>query len=288
MPQDKKEVEDLLLNQLFNTAETSEGSDKAEDSDDDYIAAFAETINNDRLIDWRYWVQQMPVWTSSQAARLLCGLDPDVYESYESRPTRNDVSRPVATAKKMERLADAQGIHSLPPAKWLEWAVSNRFPVHGGLHLAMRSPGENDVRSIAEQAPTNAATEVVQQGLPLKGQAAEPATPVLAPLQQVIHGADAVSPDGSGKLDWAVNKPKRFQGYGRPLYDVLKKAQAAGQPMPSAHDVLGAFKLARPSEVIEVMASGIKYYDSNGGVKLADMNALRKAIQRMTKAANSG
>lgn len=145
MSQDKKEVEDLLLNRLFSNAETSEGSDKVEDSDEaEFIAAFTETINNDRLIDWRYWAQQMPVWTPSQAARLLCGLDPDAYESYESRPTRNDVSIPVTAARKIERLADAQGIHSLSPAKWLAWAVSSGFPVHAGLRLAVESVSENN------------------------------------------------------------------------------------------------------------------------------------------------
>jgi hypothetical protein len=140
----------------------------------------------------------------------------------------------------------------------------------------------------SELAAINAGAEAVQLGLPVKAQAvaqaADSATPVLVPLQlPVIHDTSTNSFGESGTSDWILNKPKRYQGYRKPLFDVLKSAKAAGQPIPSAHDVLDAFKVMRPPEISEVMVSGIKYYSSNGGLKEADLDALRKAIQRMTQ-----
>ena len=82
---------------------------------------------------------------------------------------------------------------------------------------------------------------------------------------------------------WSPKRPKRFQGYGKPLYDLLKAAHVAGLPKPSARDVLDRWKEKRPFEVTEVTDNGLKYYDAQGSTKPADLEAIRKAIGRMTK-----
>ena len=74
----------------------------------------------------------------------------------------------------------------------------------------------------------------------------------------------------------------RFQGYNRPLYELLKAAHAAHQPRPSARDVLDAWRQARPAEVREVLPDELKYDAADGTTKVADLAALRKAINRLT------
>lgn len=99
------------------------------DDDAEFTASFEETVNNDRFIDWRYWAKLMPVWTSAQAARLMCALDPDIFESYEAEPNANDRSKPIAMSKSIERLAHAQQVAVLAPSEWLVWAKRNGFSV---------------------------------------------------------------------------------------------------------------------------------------------------------------
>lgn len=83
---------------------------------------------------------------------------------------------------------------------------------------------------------------------------------------------------------WQVFKPKRFNGYTAPLHKLLNKAFIAGEPRPTARDVLEAWRLKKPIEVSHVLQDSIDYYDSKGNTKTADLEALRKAIDRMTAA----
>ena len=83
-----------------------------------------------------------------------------------------------------------------------------------------------------------------------------------------------------GGETWTLNKPKRFQGYNRALYEYLKSALEAGADCPSPHDVLDAFRQNRPPEVDEVLPESLKYQGANG-TKEADVNAIRKAISRL-------
>lgn len=83
--------------------------------------------------------------------------------------------------------------------------------------------------------------------------------------------------------DWQLIKPKRFPGYRKPLFDYLKAEKEAGHSLPKARDVLDEWKKRKPVEVFEVTNEGLKYYDGNGGVKAADLDAIRKAIDRQVK-----
>ncbi|MBP7484852.1 MAG: hypothetical protein KA781_06050 [Aquabacterium sp.] len=82
---------------------------------------------------------------------------------------------------------------------------------------------------------------------------------------------------------WSLKRPTRFQGYRKPLYDLLKAAHASGKPLPTARDVLDEWKETRPTDVYEITDSGLKYYDPHGDPKPADLDAIRKAIARLVQ-----
>jgi hypothetical protein len=79
--------------------ESNEERDEAE-----LIAALTEKVYNGSIINWRYWVYQMPRLSAAQAARLLCGLDPDTFDNLDSRPNKNDPSHLCDKARKLQRL----------------------------------------------------------------------------------------------------------------------------------------------------------------------------------------
>jgi hypothetical protein len=107
----------------------------------------------------------------------------------------------------------------------------------------------------------------------------------IAPTQTATPAPVVAASDGPAPLTtapaWSLKKPKRFQGYGKPLFDFVKVARIAGQPIPKARDLLDAWKTNRPPDVFEVTDNGLKYYDAKGNTKPADLEAIRKAIGRM-------
>lgn len=105
-------------------------------------AELSEYITNNSFINWNYWVLKMPVLTAAQAARLMAGLDPDVFESLDSRPNKNNCEPLCSRAKSMERSAIAQQIASQSPSKWLEWADAHPFLVHDAFRMAVQSIDE--------------------------------------------------------------------------------------------------------------------------------------------------
>jgi hypothetical protein len=117
---------------MQNNINTDEG-------DAEFLSAFSESVNNGKCISWRYWVEQMPFWTAAQAARLMCALDPDVFESLESRPNSNDPSDLILKTKQIQRLAEAQDIVSLRPAQWIVWADKHTIGIHAGLRIEVNA-----------------------------------------------------------------------------------------------------------------------------------------------------
>lgn len=114
------------------------------------------------------------------------------------------------------------------------------------------------------------------------GPALEPqATPVVA--DNALGGVtfdkgESVMGDSA---NWKPVKPKRFRGYSKPVYDLLRYAHIAGQPCPTAREVLDVWKIKRPPEVFEIMSDGLKYYDALGDIKVVKLNAISKVIGRM-------
>lgn len=104
-----------------------------------------------------------------------------------------------------------------------------------------------------------------------------------APAQTAATPAPVGTGGASDFMNWTLIKPQRFPGYSKPLYDLLKAAHTAGQPCPKARDVLDKWKENPPPDVATVTDNGLKYYGANGNTKPADLEAIRKAIDRMIR-----
>ncbi len=124
----------------------------------------------------------------------------------------------------------------------------------------------------------------------LQQQLIAPSSAIPAPMTEPDQSKPATEPpaiDGPAPQTtmqaWSLKGPKRFQGYGKPLYDFLKAAHIAGKPRPNARDVLDSWKSNQPHDVVEVTDNGLKYYDAKGNTKPADLEAIRKAIGRRTQ-----
>lgn len=102
-----------------------------------------------------------------------------------------------------------------------------------------------------------------------------------APEPQTLPvGAESAS----GETAWAVTTPQRYHGYSSPLHRLLTAAHRQGKPRPSARDALEEWRANTPAEIAKVQTDGIDYYDSQGNTKYASLEAIRKAIDRMTSA----
>lgn len=82
---------------------------------------------------------------------------------------------------------------------------------------------------------------------------------------------------------WILKRPKRFQGYAKPLYDFLKAEHDAGKPRPKAHDVLEAWSRTRPLDIGQVTSNSFDYAGADGKTKTAELAAIGKTIGRMTQ-----
>ena len=102
----------------------------------------------------------------------------------------------------------------------------------------------------------------------------------------ILDAAHDVIESASGGVESAKAGPgwrpktsiERAPGYRWPLFQVLKAAYIAGQPCPKARDVLNTWELNPPSDV-QVMSDGVKYNDSLGNPKEANLKAIQQAIK---------
>ncbi len=105
-------------------------------------------------------------------------------------------------------------------------------------------------------------------------------------IKDTDHQIDASKPSmESNVAPWALREPERYQGYAKPLYDVLKAAHDAGRCLPKARDVLDIWKNNKPPEVMEVLSDGIKYYDSSNNAKQIGVRSVQKTIDRLAQLA---
>lgn len=81
---------------------------------------------------------------------------------------------------------------------------------------------------------------------------------------------------------WNVKRPTRFHGYTSPLYRLIAAAHREGKPRPTARDVVEAWRTEMPHEIAKVLPDGFDYYDAKGDTKGANLEAIRKAINRLT------
>ena len=96
------------------------------------------------------------------------------------------------------------------------------------------------------------------------------------------QAAPVVADSASTAPDWTVSKPQRYNGYTAPLHRLLAAAHRNGNPCPTARDVVEAWRNNAPAEIAKVLPDGFDYYDAKGNTKTADLEAIRKAIGRMT------
>ncbi len=82
---------------------------------------------------------------------------------------------------------------------------------------------------------------------------------------------------------WALKPSKRPQGYSVTLRSTLKEALASGMPLPNARSVLETWIDRKPVAIEEVTHEGIKYLDAKGNIKFANLAAIQKAINRLTR-----
>lgn len=87
---------------------------------------------------------------------------------------------------------------------------------------------------------------------------------------------------GTGDASWGVTKPERYRGYAPALHRLLLAAHREGKARPTAREVLEEWRSNKPHEIAMVLPDGIDYYDSNGNTKPANLEAIRKVINRMT------
>ena len=93
--------------------------------------------------------------------------------------------------------------------------------------------------------------------------------------------------NGSHISKWEPVKPKRIQGYNRPLYELIMDAHKKGKAPPSTYDVFLSWKEKRPPEIITVEPNLRSLTYQSGGArpqKRVSANAISKAIKRMTRA----
>ncbi|MBG9389335.1 hypothetical protein [Caenimonas aquaedulcis] len=118
------------------------------EAENEFVQWFGESVHNGKPIDWEYWVLNMPTLSAAEAARLLCGLDPDVFKTLKERPNRNDASRAIAECQKIERLAAAHDRERESPENWLQWAKANRQTVERGFERAVHAKQKRDAPPI--------------------------------------------------------------------------------------------------------------------------------------------
>lgn len=102
------------------------------------------------------------------------------------------------------------------------------------------------------------------------------------PSETEPEPAPVVADSASNAPAWTVNKPKRYNGYAAPLHRLLAAAYRDDKPCPTARDVVEAWRNNAPAEIAKVLPDGFDYYDAKGDTKTADLEAIRKAIGRMT------
>lgn len=119
-------------------------------ADREFEAAFLETVSNGAPLNWRYWVHQLPMLTAGEAARLMCGLDPDLFKSLESHPNNIEPGDSCKKAAMIQRLAEREGKESAIPGEWIFWADKQQIKVHDGFRLEVELL---PAKTTAEPAP---------------------------------------------------------------------------------------------------------------------------------------
>lgn len=102
-----------------------------------------------------------------------------------------------------------------------------------------------------------------------------------AMVQHLLGNDQSIQPPRNTR-GWVVVTPKRLQGYGPELLRLLTEECGKGSSRPTAREVIERWRVEKPVGIAAVLADEIKYFDSNGNIKAATLDAIRQAIVRMT------
>lgn len=193
-------------------------------------------------LDIEQWAKKMEV-RPLEAARLLCGEDPLNLKAYADSEEVQLLARILEdTAKSHPDGCMLRDFALLA----LERGASHRHEISKAVVHLTEDAG--NARSVLDEAS-------------------------LAPV---------VADNTSNSPVWTVNKPQRYYGYTEPLYRLLAAAHRDGKLCPTAREVVEAWRNNQPIEIAKVLPDGFDYYDAKGDTKTADLEAIRKAIGRMT------
>ena len=182
----------------------------------------------------------------------------------------------AATLKNLVTRTDRIAVHfKLKPSdllaadEGLDFAVARQWHVPRGLQAKNTHKDERVLPAEAADASD--------------GMEPDKAGPAPLTAETVPDAPPVVSVGISDGAAWKLTKPQKPQGYGRPLYDLLKTAHIAEKPRPTARDVLESWRVKKPVEVAQVLADSLDYYDVKGNTKPASLELIRKVIGRMTR-----
>jgi hypothetical protein len=82
---------------------------------------------------------------------------------------------------------------------------------------------------------------------------------------------------------WTLKKLERVRDMLAPMiYAALKEAHSAGEPCPTAREVMERIEHKRPREFLGIAGDDIKFLDVNGDSDTANIEAVRSRIRRLT------
>lgn len=224
-----------------------------------------------------FWWDQ-PAVTAHHAALILCQYNPSNLNGAKPEKDSDETGRVMYA----QLLSSFDAMELVTPghralSEWLKYARCRGLKYHTWIDEYLSAV--NTLR--LEQGPeTSSSAALMEPPNPSVTSAALAGETLLVSRTAETSQASTTS---VGNMDWALQKPSRYQGYRRPLYLVLKEAHDAGLAQPTARDVLDAFKLKLklPSEIIEVMHDGLNYYDTLGNSKSASLRDISKTITRL-------
>lgn len=250
----------------------------------------------DVTLDASYWFNERHCIPAAQAAQMLSQTNPldtqQVEIWLEQTSWKGDVGGiPLMSPKDRKKLlwsfeevgGERTLIEWLKIAKERGWQYDPWVDEYIAARNASGSPlshqsGANH-SALAESGKTG---EVSKDGV--KGVDGKPPSSSTIAAAPAHAPAPVVAVNLSDAPAWTVSKPQRYNGYTAPLHRLLAAAHRDGKTCPTARDVVEDWRNNTPAEIAKVLPDGFDYYDAKGDTKTADLEAIRKAIGRMTSA----
>lgn len=224
------------------------------------VCAMQELVYNGRPIEWGQWWNRTDL-NPMEAAKLLFCIDPIRWDGEQYAQGKIEYELLLKIRKAAALMGNVKPF----------WSLSDLVEHYGtedtpfAMHLTVQTARDEKSAAFGEKVRRESAA----QAPPENGLTAQSNS-------QHVPSKARVTP-------WTLKKPDRYQGYRKPLYDVLKEAHDNGRLCPTARDVLDAFKKWKPPEIVEVTYDGLKYYDGEGNSKAIGLKAVAQAINRLAQ-----